>query len=244
MEKANLICFPYAGGSKFSYNKFVEVAPGNLTLIPIELPGRGARFDERLIYSAHELVDKLFPQIKPYLFDPYAIYGHSMGSLIGYLITKRIIKENLPQPLHLFFSGAKAPYMLRFEPAAHLFEKEELIASLRKMGGIPERILKNDNLMRILEPIVRADFKVINTYEYQPTKPMDIPISIIIGSDEGISHEHARLWQKETVAEIKIDEFQGDHFFIFDHAEQIMELIYSRLMENIQEIRSVYALTS
>jgi surfactin synthase thioesterase subunit len=244
MEKANLICFPYAGGSKFSYNKFAEVAPGNLTLIPIELPGRGARFDERLIYNADELVDKLFHQIKSYLFDPYAIYGHSMGSLIGYLITKRIIKENLPQPLHLFFSGAKAPHMLQYEPAAHLFEKEELIASLRKMGGIPERILKNDNLMRILEPIVRADFRVINTYVHKDTEAMDIPISVIIGSEEGISLEQSQLWQKETIIEIKVDEFQGDHFFIFHHAEQLMALIHSRLMENILESRSLYAMTS
>lgn len=244
MEKANLICFPYAGGSKFSYNKFIEVAPGNLTLIPIELPGRGARFDERLIYNANELVDKLFNQIKSYLYDPYAIYGHSMGSLIGYLITRRIIKENLPQPLHLFFSGAKAPYMLQYEPAAHLFEKEELIASLHKMGGIPERILNNDNLMRILEPIVRADFQVINTYEYKSAGAMDIPISVIVGSDEGISYQQAQLWQRETTLKINVNEFQGDHFFIFHHAAEIMELIHSRLIENILESRSMYAMTS
>lgn len=241
MEKANLICFPYAGGSKFSYNKFIEVAPGNLTLIPIELPGRGARFDERLIYRSDELVDKLFCQIKSYLYEPYAIYGHSMGSLIGYLITKRIIKENLPRPRHLFFSGAKAPHMLQYEPAAHLFEKEELIASLRKMGGIPERLLKNDNLMKILEPIVRADFQVINTYEYQNTIAMDIPISVIIGSEEGISIRQAQYWQKETIIEIKVNEFKGDHFFIFDHAEELMELIYSRLMEDVLTGPPVYA---
>lgn len=244
MEKANLLCFPYAGGSKFSYNKYIEVAPGNMTLIPIELPGRGTKFDERLVYDAHELVDELFVQIKRHLYDPYAIYGHSMGSLVGYLIAKRIIKEDLPAPLHLFFSGCKAPCTLKDDPAAHLFEKEELIAELRKMGGIPDRILNNDNLMKFLEPILRADFKVINTYQYEEPVPFDIPISIIIGSKENISPGQVQLWQKETLRPIKVNQFDGDHFFIFDHAKAIMDLIYKRLMQNVYVSQSVYALSS
>jgi len=98
--------------------------------------------------------------------------------------------------------------------------------------------------MKILEPIVRADFQVINTYEYQNTVAMDIPISVIIGSEESISFRQAQLWQKETIVKIKVNEFKGDHFFIFDHAEEIMELIYSRLTENVVQAPAICALAS
>ena len=242
MNKANLICFPYAGGSKFSYNKYVGVAPGNLNIIPFELPGRGARFNENLMYDIQSVVEDIFKQIKNNLYDPYAIYGHSMGSLIGYLMTQRIIEEELPPPLHLFFSGGKAPCTLEDEPAAHLYEKEELREELRKMGGIPDRILDNDNLMQFLEPIVRADFQVIDSYRYLPPQQFDIPISLIIGTEENIDLRQVDLWQKETALPLMINYFKGDHFFIFDHAKEIMELIDSRLMKNITEAYPLLAM--
>ena len=235
MNKANLICFPHAGGSKFSYNRFIGVASGGLNIIPVELPGRGARIHEKLIENAYHMVDDVFEQIEPKiaLDVPYAIYGHSMGALIGYLITRRIARESMPMPIHLFFSGAKPPFTLEEEPPVHLFKREELIDQLRRLGGIPDRILNNENLIRFLEPIVRADFRVIRTYQHHPEQPFNVPITVIIGTHENISRQQALLWQKETVKKTEVKFFEGDHFFIFDHAKEIMKLVDQRINQTL-----------
>ena len=233
MNNTNLICFPHAGGSKFSYNRFIDVAPGYLTIIPVELPGRGARIHENLIHDMSGMVDDVFNQIKGEVLadTPYAFYGHSMGALIGYLVTRRIAQENLPMPIHLFFSGAKPPFTIEEEPPVHLFSRDELIGELRKLGGIPDRILNNEKLIDFLEPIMRADFRAIRTYQHQRTLPFNLPLTIIIGTCENISRKQAMLWQQETSKQIELKFFEGDHFFIFDHASEIMQLVYQSINE-------------
>jgi len=37
--------------------------------------------------------------------DDYAIYGHSMGSLLAYELYYKIIDKNIRKPKHMFFSG-------------------------------------------------------------------------------------------------------------------------------------------
>ena len=211
------------------------VASGDLNIIPVELPGRGARIHEGLIQDTAHMVEDVFRQIAPKIASdtPYAIYGHSMGALIGYLITRRIAEEKMPMPLHLFFSGAKPPFTIEDEPQVHLFKRDELIDQLRRMGGIPERILNNEKLIQFLEPIVRADFRVIRTYQHQQGRPFDLPLTVIIGSRENISRPQALLWQRETIRKIELKFFEGDHFFIFDHAKEIMELVDQRIDQAI-----------
>ncbi|HYC27772.1 MAG TPA: thioesterase domain-containing protein, partial [Chitinophagaceae bacterium] len=102
----NIYCLPFAGGSQLSYSPFVQYESEHIQFLPLELPGRGARWREPLLTDIHEMTNDAFEQIKNGLTDPYAIYGHSMGSLIGYLLTKKILAHNLPAQLHLFFSGA------------------------------------------------------------------------------------------------------------------------------------------
>src|SRR4051794_37934122 len=105
MKKINLFCLPFAGGSRYSYISFANCAPENICVIPIELPGRGSRFRETLLTNMDSVVTDIFQQIKDRLDEPYGIYGHSMGTLSGYLLTKKIIQKNLNKPIHLFFTG-------------------------------------------------------------------------------------------------------------------------------------------
>ena len=235
MNKANLLCFPHAGGSKFSYNRFTGVAPGDINVVPIELPGRGARIHEELILDTDRVVNDVYQQIEATINSdvPYAIYGHSMGALVGYLVTKHITRKNMPLPLHLFFSGAKPPFTIEDEPQVHLFKRDELVDQLRRLGGIPDRILNNDKLIQFLEPIVRADFRVIKTYQHKVTFPFDLPMTIIIGTRENINKEQALLWQRETIQKISLKFLEGDHFFIFEHAKEIMRMVDQGVNEAI-----------
>ena len=80
-----LFCLPYAGGSEVAYYKWKKYLHPSIELIPIELKGRGKRFNEIFYESLEEAVDDIFENIKDKIINnDYAIYGHSMGSLLSY----------------------------------------------------------------------------------------------------------------------------------------------------------------
>lgn len=227
--KYNLFCFPFAGGSIYSYSKYNPVAPRNVKLIPLELPGRGKRIAEPLLTDIHSMADNLYKHIKPMLQEPYAFYGHSMGTVLSYLITKRLVSEGLQGPSHLFVSGRSGPSAEDPDPFHHDLPKEAFRAKLKEIGGSPDEFLEDDTLMDFFEPILRADFRAIEEYQYETTEPFNIPITVMVGKDENITEEQVMAWQKETTHPIDIRWFNGKHFFILEHPAGIMRIIGEKL---------------
>ncbi|WP_281322339.1 thioesterase II family protein [Flavobacterium aestivum] len=220
----NLVCLHFAGGNKYSYYPFEEHIDKNISLITLELPGRGKRFHEPLLTDVNDIVDDLFEQLKENVSKPYAIFGHSMGAMLTYLLAHKIEKSGFESPVHLFVSGCKAPKINRKPPFYHDMPKEEFINKIRGMGGCPEEILGNDELMALFEPSLRADFKAIETYTYIEQNPLKIPVTVFIGNKDKVTWEEAKAWEEESVHAIDIKEFEGNHFFIFQHKKEITAL--------------------
>jgi medium-chain acyl-[acyl-carrier-protein] hydrolase len=59
-------------------------------------------------------------------------------------------------------------------------EKESL-AELRRLNGPLKELLDHEELMKIVLPLVRADFAVYETYVYSPEAPLNCPISAFGG---------------------------------------------------------------
>jgi surfactin synthase thioesterase subunit len=232
MEKINLFCLPFAGGSLFSYRSFVQKAPHSLNIISLELPGRGRRVQENLCTDLFDLVEDVFRQIQHRLDHPYAIYGHSMGSVLGYLLTRKICQLGLPQPLHLFFTGRRGP-CLGIQEQLYKLPRPQFVEKLRELGGSSEEVLSNADVMDFFEPVLKADFQALETYQYQHSVPLDIPIIVMIGSEENTTPEMAMAWQRETRQELELKIFKGHHFFIFDHVEEILEIVANKLEESL-----------
>lgn len=225
MNKVKLYCLPFAGGSRYSYNGYIKSAPSNVVVTPVELPGRGMRYNEQLLADADRMADDVFEQIRSDLNSPYAIYGHSMGTLLGYLLTKRIVEADLPKPLHLFFSGRGGPSVKYDEPPRYGLPKAEFVTKLRELGGSPDEVLADDSLIEFFEPILRADFQAVETFNYVASEPFDIPITVMIGTNEKTNYEQALAWKKETTADVTVRQFPGKHFFIFQFEKEILKLI-------------------
>ena len=225
----NIFSIPFAGGSVYSMKQFEAYMPEELHWIPLEPPGRGRRAREPLIRELYLVAADIFHQLQHHLEEPYALYGHSMGALLAYLVTQRIRAANLPMPQHLFLSGCPAPSGKSVQPGRHLLPADEFWNTLRNLGGSPEEILYNKELQRFFEPMLRADFEAIETYHYRPTVRLDVPITVMIGADEFVSHHEASAWQQETTVPVEIVVFPGNHFFIFDQAYQVVRLIRKQL---------------
>jgi surfactin synthase thioesterase subunit len=228
-QKVTVYCLPFAGGNQHSYSKFADYTSEHISFLPVELPGRGARWKEPLLTDIHAITNDVFKQVSADLSNPYAIYGHSMGSLLGYLLTKKALARQLPPPLHLFFSGAHEPTRPMVKHPRHLFSKEEFLKKLKDLGGSPDEVLDDPMMLDFYEPLLRADFQATDSYQHKPSKPFDIPITVMIGMEEGITIEQALAWQQETTIPIEVFQFPGKHFFIYEYVREIIELIELRL---------------
>lgn len=153
-ENAKLIptvfCFPFAGGSGYSYNGFKKCAK-NVRIQPIEIPGRGKRIVENLISDIELIADDAFAQIRNNLGSPYAIYGHSMGSIIAYLTTVRIVDAALPKPMHVFVSGRGGPVMEERDLPAYDLPRHQFFSKLKEMGGSPTDLLDDPDDEALLD---------------------------------------------------------------------------------------------
>ena len=227
----NLFCLPHAGGNKYAYKPFVDAAPVFINVMPLDYPGRGERMLETPFTDIQALAKYMVSTIKDQLHVPYAIYGHSMGTLVAYLMTKEIMKTNYRQPKFLFLTGSEGPATRSHEKQRHLLSREALIEELKALGGISPEILNEPDIIDFFLPIIRADFKALETYVHDATCDLDVPIIVAIGQQDKVSSEEARSWQQETKYPIELMQLQGNHFFIFDHTPRIMKLITEKVLE-------------
>jgi len=231
--KIILYCLPFAGGHTLSYRDFQAHVAESILIKPLELPGRGQRINEPGLTNLETMADDVFEQIQSDLNDTsYAIYGHSMGATLGYLLIKRILNAGKPAPTHLFVSGRKAPSVLNDVPPMHQLPKQAFLNQINELGGLPPSIEGDAELMDFFEPILRADIQALETYIYQPTSPFDIPITILQGLTDGaVAYQNLLPWQQESTQPIAIQTLKGGHFFIFEQLSGLGEL-FSRTLIN------------
>lgn len=225
LHGGTLFCLPFAGGSSYSYRDLQCHADG-VHFVALELPGRGRRFSEPLLTSLPDMEEELFGQIRDRLDGAYALYGHSLGACLGYLLVKRIIRERCPPPRRLFVSGREAPSLPRKEKGRHLLPRAQFIEVLKRFEGTVPEVLANQEMMDLFEPVLRADLQALDAYAYEKTEPFAVPITVMRGTEENVSRDDALRWQDETTRKIDFLEFSGGHFFIFSHAREIGRILY------------------
>jgi surfactin synthase thioesterase subunit len=225
-KKIDLLLFPFAGGSKYSYNPFRSAAPESVNLIPLDLPGRGSRFREPLLKDMHLMADDLFRQVQPYLSaGNFAFFGHSMGTVLVHLVLLKLVERKLPMPVHVFLTGRGGPEAHETEDW-HRLPSAEFRGKIKELGGSPREVLEDKDLMDFIEPILRADFQAIESFVYPRFEAMDLPVTVITGTDEDITEEELRSWRKITCQPVDFHIFPGHHFFIFDMAKEVMSKAY------------------
>ena len=229
----NLICLPYAGASYYSYRMLENSITADIQTITLDLPGHGKRFREPLLSNIGEMCDDLYLQIKHELNKSYAFYCHSMGGLIAYHLCLRIYQDKLLKPRHLFVSGHNAPSVPINEQVKNVsnLSNRAFIERLKDLGGIPDEVIKEKDLLELFLPVLRADFRAVETYQYQKIDCLlDVPITVMIGINDILtSYDGALSWRDVTSAETNIIKFIGAHFFIFDNWIEIAKIIHTTL---------------
>lgn len=228
MHKIRLFCIPHAGGSATSFISWKKLLNDAVDLHPIELRGHGKRNEEPLYKSISDAVNDLYAIISPLLDDlPYALLGHSMGSIIAYELGRKIQQNNRPEPIHMFFSGRYPPYLKECEIKIHTLNDEQFIREFVKLGGLSAEFLENEALMNYMTPILHADCEIVENYLIaQEIVQFKCDISILTGTyDHTCKKEELERWKECTQQKCTIYSFDEDHFFLHKQKNDVIKVI-------------------
>ena len=227
--RVRLFCFPYAGGIEATFRTWQQNLPNAVEVLPIQLPGRGARIKEPALARLAPMVQAMSQSLRTELDRPFAFFGHSMGGLIAFELARQLRREGGPLPAHLFISAKCCP-----KEADDLYASEisdqELIQILRRYEGTPREVLENAEMMQFLLPVIRADMELCHTYVCDPEQPLPCPITAFGGlQDHKSGRECLEGWQNYTTGGFTLRMFPAGHFFLRSWEKSILEAIFREL---------------
>jgi medium-chain acyl-[acyl-carrier-protein] hydrolase len=161
------------------------------------------------------LIEALVEALLPLLDKPFALFGHSLGSLVCFELARQLRAKHQARPVRLFVSAGPAPQIPHPGTPIHNLPDKDFSADLCRLNGTPRELLNDKELMDIVLPSLRADFALYESYQYSPAPPLNCPISTYGGlNDHEVKHDDLEAWRDQTTASFSIRMFPGDHFFL------------------------------
>jgi medium-chain acyl-[acyl-carrier-protein] hydrolase len=244
-----LYCLPYAGGSARVFQSWRDILPPDMTLFGVEYPGRGRRISEPAIDRIDVLAGQLVDALTESPHGPYALFGHSMGALAAFEMSHQLARRGAPMPILLAVSGHGTASLPSTDSPVHASPDDAFLARLRELAATPPEVLATPDLLDLMMPILRADFRAAETYVPARRPKLDTPIVAYGGlQDPDVSRERLLAWQNETTAHCTVRMFPGDHFFLRTARDDLVRTLLSDLTQalaatadRVMPARSQYA---
>lgn len=228
--RLRMFCFSYAGGNGSVYLQWQPRLDPRIELVAVQLPGRGSRLQEAPMISLSALVEQLADRIQFPDHLPFVFFGHSLGGLLAFELTRYCRLQRMSLPSKLFVSGCDSPQFRSPARNLHELEGDALIGALAEYNGTPPELLMHRELMSLLEPAIRADFALSANYQYRQGIRLDMPVSVLSGrEDVDVDLMNISEWQRETTRECIVTWFDGDHFFINSSQDAVLDFINTEL---------------
>ncbi|THA71794.1 thioesterase [Streptomyces sp. A0958] len=224
-----LFCLPHAGGSASYYFPVSRALTPAADVVAVQYPGRQDRRTEPCVDDVRRLADLITAEMLPWCDRPVALFGHSLGATLGFEVALRLEAAGTT-PVTLFASGRRAPSRHRENEHVHASPDAQLLTTIRRMSGTDPAVLADEELLRSILPAIRADYRAAETYRYQAGPPLTCPIEVLNGTeDPEVTETEAAAWTTHTTAACTFHSYPGGHFYLNDHAMQVIELVRERI---------------
>lgn len=213
--EVRLILLHHAGGSHTVFRRWVRDLPERYEACLIETPGRGRLAGLPAKRRMADLLDHLLDELGPWLDRPFAVFGHSMGALVGYELVLAMRERGMPLPVWLGVSGHPCPAPQEYAGAYRL-PTEKFRELLGGLGGVPREILGNDEIWAVFEPLLRVDLELIQTWRPDPDPaPLPVPITAFAGLSDAVAGPAEMAgWERRTRRFLGVRSFDGGHFYL------------------------------
>lgn len=229
--KMRLFAFPHAGGGPSEFIAWANRFKPDCELICIQLPGRGSNIRDTPYLELKTIVHEVADAICPFVSEPFAFIGHSFGALVAFELARLLRRTGGGGPEHLFVSAARAPHLgLPHDPLHKLSDADFITALHSHYGGLPPAVTREQELLQLLLPAIRADLTAYETYVYQAEPPLDCSITAFAGAQDATATAEATAqWSIHTGAEFEMNVLPGDHFFLETNRDFLIPAIAGTL---------------
>lgn len=227
-----LFYLPCAGGNSAYVNRWKRYLDNNIEIIGIDVPLSNTNSNLKEYNTIYYKAQKALYMIKKNISskDEYCIFAHSMGCWVLIELLYYLKQLGLKMPSWVFLSGNKPPYIEEKSiNRISLLDDNEFIEYLKRLGGIPECIADNKDLLKLYLPSLRRDFKAIEEYHFNhDICKFDINAAYLCASDDIISEDLVIQW-KNIFDYFIIDKFFGNHFFLYYQPEKVSKYINEKI---------------
>lgn len=217
-----LVCLPHAGGSATAYAPLARALGADVDVVAVQYPGRQERWDEEPFTAMTPLVEAVAGELARAVAAepgrPYALFGHSMGAVVAWETARVLERRGLPLPRRVFLSGRGAP-QARHDDRRLALDDAALTADVHRLGGTDQSLLDDPDVLELLLPVLRADYRALASYRWHGGAPITPPITALIGDDDPVvSVAEAGTWRGHTGGGFALEVFSGGHFYLSDAA--------------------------
>lgn len=217
-----LVTFPHAGGSANVYLPLARILSPEMEVFGVQYPGRQDRMAEQLIDNVPELAKQIFHRIVSWTEGPLVLFGHSMGATVAFEVARRLEQFGSVPLAGLVVSGRRAPTIQRDDDDVHLRDDKGLVAEIRTLDGTDQAFLEDEELLQMILPVVRNDYKAIETYRYQPGPQLHCPLTALLGdADPKAGIDEAMGWRDHAAGLFHFRSFPGGHFYLNDRMDDV-----------------------
>lgn len=224
-DEGRLICFPYLGGYVNSFGDLVQSLNRNLEVWVANPPGHlGSNLD--LVSDINTLTDLYYQEIGSIISADSCFLGHSMGGVVAFaLINKIRANGQFPLPDKLILSATSKPDVFAAKQYSS-FSDDDLVEILKSYGGLPAPLLANHELMNIMRPIFRADYRILESAA-ATLQQIDVKTLILWGENDKVeSIENAYLWRDLLSQGLNVITLKkASHLFIHDRAAEVADYV-------------------
>ncbi|MFH9423975.1 thioesterase II family protein [Streptomyces sp. NPDC017529] len=232
-----LVCVPHAGAGASLFRGWAERLPPDVELVAVQLPGRENRVRERPFTSGTALVDAVSGALAQEVRPPYALFGHSLGGMLAYELATasqpgvRSGGRPVPHsPERLLLAGCRAPDV----PPPHTGDRgpstDGVAGELADLAGTPPEVLRNRVLLKMLEPMLRADLELARTWPWRRPLPLAVPLTTFAAADDPMAPPEAVAgWQRYAPQGLRARHMAGGHFALHEDGGAFPALLCAEL---------------
>ncbi|MCB5168262.1 alpha/beta fold hydrolase [Streptomyces bambusae] len=209
-----LVCFPHAGGSAGWFRPLALALPARIDTVAVQYPGRQDRRSEPFPAGVPELADAAFAALRRELEPPFVFFGHSLGAVVAFEVARRFEQLAPAGPARLFVSARRAPSVVR-EETVHLRDDAGLVDEMVRLGGTERSVFDDPELRDLVLPVIRADYRAVETYRAAPGARVTCPVSVLVGDRDPVTPvAEAAAWDAHTTRGSDLRVFPGGHFYL------------------------------
>lgn len=211
-DAVRMLCLPHAGGAATFFRPLSRLLAPDIETLTVQYPGRQDRRTEPAAASIGEIADAVLGELGDGA-GPVALFGHSMGAVVAFEIALRLERSGQPALL-LAVSGRRAPSRQPVE-TRHLLDGTGMLAELKRLNGTESAILDDDEVLSLVLPPLRADYRVLAAYTDPAVRLRATPILAMVGNTDPVAPlDDVLAWEEYAGAGFDARVFPGGHFYL------------------------------